>query len=85
MTLFNNEQMLEMCRARERLLAIKNKAQPYPEYPFEEPPVPEPAPTYTGYRLMQLESGFLHLQNTINEHVDAAKKAKEKKYTKYTD
>lgn len=82
---FTDAQMIDILRARERLLAIKNKAQPYPEYPFEEPPRPEPAPTYTGSRLMQLEAGFLHLQNKLNEHVDAAKKVKEKKYTKYAE
>ena len=76
---FTDSQMIEIGRVRERLMDIKSKAQPYPaDLLPPAPPVPEPAPTRTGYRLQQLEGGFLHLQNTINSHVDAAKKARQK-------
>ena len=40
MPLFTDEQMLEICRARERLLAYKDKIQCYPT--IAEPELPQP-------------------------------------------
>ncbi len=68
---FTTEQWDEIYAARSRLEAYKLKIQPYPAYPEE--PIPVPEPKWTGRqwdKVEQTRAMILYLQNKLNEHID---------------
>lgn len=68
--MFTDEQMIEIGRARERLLKFKNKIQCYPPYPnppkpqIQEPEVWQPR---QWDELQQYKGRLIHLENKIAE------------------
>ena len=82
---FTDEQMLEICRVRERLLSHKNKLQPYPAKPADIdnklndlPAQPGSIPRWEHEQMKQLKSQVLHLQGKVNKLLEV-KKIKETK------
>lgn len=72
---FTDEEMIEICRVRERLVAYRNKIQPYPDIPPEPQPAPKPEvwQPKQWYRVQQLEGKVNFLENKVTE-MRAAKK-----------
>ena len=78
---FTDEQMLDICQVRERLLAYKNKCQPYPASEEEQPNLtaqPGSIPRRYQEQMKQLKSQVLHLQGKVNKLLEV-KKIKETK------
>ena len=82
---FTDEQMLEICRVKERLLSHKNKVQPYPAEPADIdnklndlPAQPGSIPRRYQEQMKQMKSLVLHLQGKVNKLLKV-KKIKETK------
>ena len=78
---FTDEQMLEICRVKERLLAYKNKCQPYPASEEEQPNLtaqPGSIPRRYQEQMKQMRSLVLHLQGKVNKLLEV-KRIKETK------
>ena len=72
MSKFTDEQMLEICRVKERLLSHKNKLQPYPAEPADTdnklndlPVQPGSIPRWEHEQIQQIRAHLLHLQNKL--------------------
>ena len=80
MALFNDETMIEILRVRERLTALKNKAQPYPELeqPEKETLQDNQWTNRQWAKVQQFEGRVIHLENKV-----VGLTAKRKEDTKY--
>ena len=76
---FTDIEMIEICRARERLREFKEKIQPYPSYPPEPQPAEEPWRPKYWHRFQQLEGRVIHIENKITE-MRAKKRGQFNKY-----
>lgn len=85
---FNDAQMIEIARIRERLEAYCNKVQPYPAEPEEDKPVPQLVQHIVRHAsLSKQEFDFLqqtsfkieNLNQKLTEHLQPRKKPQPKK------
>lgn len=79
---FTDEQMIEICAARERLRAIRDEIQSYPASPEEQPESMAVEPDFNNRQwdtIQQLRAEMIHIRKKWHDHLEEDRQYRAKK------